>query len=109
MSIHNHMIKASLLPQEIEQNPEITIGELAEKHGVKYGAMAQALRKNGIRAKRKKTTKRRMSNGGRAFKILGYLMANPEMNFAAIAEQFNCTREYVSQIEAMARQEGIIK
>ena len=103
------MIKASLLPQEIEQNPDITIGELAEKHGVKYGAMAQALRKNGIRAKRKKTTKRRMSNGGRAFKILGYLMANPEMNFAAIADQFNCTREYVSQIEAIARQEGIIK
>jgi DNA-binding IscR family transcriptional regulator len=50
-----------------------------------------------------------MSNGGRAFKILGYLMANPEMNFTAVAEQFNCTREYVSQIEAIARQEGIIK
>jgi hypothetical protein len=31
------------------------------------------------------------------------------MNYAAIADQFNCTREYVSQIEAMARQEGIIK
>ena len=103
------MIDTSILPTEIEENPEITIGELAEKHGAKYGAMAQALRKNGIRAKRKKTTKRRMSNGGRAFKILGYLMANPEMNFAAVAEQFNCTREYVSQIEAIARQEGIIK
>ena len=102
------MIDTTILPTEIQENPEITIGELAEKHGVKYGAMAQALRKNGIRAKRKKTTKRRMT-GGRAFKVLGYLMANPEMNFAAIAEQFNCTREYVSQIEAIARQEGIIK
>ena len=102
------MIDTTILPTEIQENPDITIGELAEKHGVKYGAMAQALRKNGIRAKRKKTTKRRMS-GSRAFKVLGYLMANPEMNFAAVAEQFNCTREYVSQIEAIARQEGIIK
>jgi len=102
------MIDTTILPTEIQENPEITIGELAEKYGVKYGAMAQALRKNGIRAKRKKTTKRRM-HGGRAFKVLGYLMANPEMNFAAVAEQFNCTREYVSQIEAIARQEGIIK
>jgi CRP-like cAMP-binding protein len=108
MSIHNHMIDTTILPTEIQENPEITIGELAEKHGVKYGAMAQALRKNGIRAKRKKSTKRRMT-GSRAFKVLGYLMANPEMNFAAIAEQFNCTREYVSQIAAIARQEGIIK
>ena len=103
------MINKSILPKEIQQNPEITIGELADKHGVKYGAMAEALRRTGIRAKRKKTTKKRVSNGGRAFKILGYLMANPEMNFAAVAEQFNCTREYVSQIEAIARQEGIIK
>jgi hypothetical protein len=36
-------------------------------------------------------------------------MNNPETNFTAVAEVFNCTREYVSQIEAIARQEGIIK
>lgn len=103
------MIDKTILPTEIQSNPEITIGELAEKHNASYAAMAQALRKSGIRAKRKKSTKRRISNGSRAFKVLGYLMANPEMNFAAVAEQFNCTREYVSQIEAIARQEGIIK
>ena len=108
MSTHNLMIKASLLPQEIEQNPDITISELAEKHNASYHAMAAALRKSGIRAKRKRTTKRRMA-GGRAFKVLGYMMANPEMNHNAIAEQFNCTREYVGQLEAIARQEGIIK
>ena len=44
------MIDTTILPTEIQENPEITIGELAEKHGVKYGAMAQALRKTGIRA-----------------------------------------------------------
>jgi hypothetical protein len=103
------MIDTTILPTEIQENPEITIGELAVKHGASYFAMASALKRTGIRAKRKKTTKRRMSNGGRAFKILGYLMANPEMNFTVVAEQFNCTREYVSQIEAIARQEGIIK
>lgn len=103
------MIDTSILPTEIQENPEITIGELADKHGVKYGAMAEALRKTGIRAKRKKTTKKRLSNGSRAFKVLGCIMANPEMNHVAIAEQFNCTREYVGVIEAMARQEGIIK
>jgi hypothetical protein len=103
------MIDTTILPTEIQENPEITIGELAVKHGSSYHAMASALKRTGIRAKRKKTTKRRMSNGGRAFKILGYLMANPEMNFTAVAEQFNCTREYVSQIEAIAREEGIIK
>ena len=108
MSIHNHMIDTTILPTEIQENPEITIGELAEKNGVNYHAMAAALRKTGIRAKRKRTTKRRMQ-GSRAFKVLGYIMANPEMNHNFIAEQFNCTREYVSQIEAIARQEGIIK
>jgi hypothetical protein len=103
------MIDTTIIPTEIKENPEITIGELAEKHNANYPAMAAALRKSGIRAKRKKTTKKRLINGSRAFKVLGYLMANPEMNYAAIADQFNCTREYVSQIEAMARQEGIIK
>jgi len=103
------MIDTTILPAEVQQNPEITIGELAEKHEASYPAMAAALRRSGIRAKRKKTTKRRLSNGGRSFKILGYIMANPEMNFTVIAEQFNCTREYVSQIDAIAREEGIIK
>ena len=105
----NPMIDTTILPAEVQQNPEITIGELAEKHEASYPAMAAALRRSGIRAKRKKTTKRRLSNGGRSFKILGYIMANPEMNFTVIAEQFNCTREYVSQIDAIAREEGIIK
>lgn len=109
MSIHKPMIKKSMLPNDIQENPEITIGELAEKHNASYPAMAAALRKSGIRAKRKKSTKKRLHEGGRAFKVLGYLMANPEMNFAVIAEHFNCTREYVSQIEAIARNEGIIK
>jgi len=103
------MIDTTILPSEVQQNPEITIGELADKYNANYPAMAAALRKSGIRAKRKKTTKRRLSNGSRSFKILGYIMANPEMNLTVIAEQFNCTREYVSQIDAIARQEGIIK
>ncbi len=109
MSIHNYMINTSTLPTEIQENPEITIGELAVKHGSSYHAMASALKRTGIRARRKKTTKRRLSNGGRSFKILGFIMNNPETNFTAVAEVFNCTREYVSQIEAIARQEGIIK
>jgi len=103
------MINTTVLPAEIQQNPEITIGELAEKHDASYPAMAAALRRSGIRAKRKKTTKKRLINGSRAFKVLGYLMANPETNFTVAAEQFNCTREYVSQIDAIARQEGIIR
>jgi hypothetical protein len=36
-------------------------------------------------------------------------MANPEMPLEVVSKQFNCTREYVSQIDAMARQEKIIK
>lgn len=109
MSIHIQMIKSSVLPQEIQDNPEISIGELAEKYGASYPAMAAALRRSGVRAKRKKTTKRRLANGSRAFQVLGYIMANPEMNLAAISEQFNCSREYVSQVEAMARAVKIIK
>lgn len=103
------MINTSILPTDIQENPEITIGELAEKHNANYPAMAAALRRSGIRAKRKRTTKKRLYEGGRAFKVLGYIMANPEMNFAVIGEHFNCSREYVSQIDAIARNEGIIK
>lgn len=103
------MINKSIIPAQIEENPEITIEELAKKHGANYHAMASSLKRSGIRVRRKRTTKKRLINGSRAFKVLGYLINNPEMNFAVIAEQFNCTREYVSQIEAIARQEGIIK
>ena len=36
-------------------------------------------------------------------------MANPEMALEAICKKFNCSREFVSQVDAMARKEGIIK
>lgn len=103
------MINKEQLQIDVQNNPEATIGELAKLHGSSYPAMSSALRSIGIRAKRKNTTKKRIKEGGRAFKVLAHLIHNPDDNYAVIGEIFNCTREYVSQIDAIARNEGIIK
>ena len=58
---------------------------------------------------RKPSVRTRVKESTRAFKVLGYIMANPELSHDMVAKQFLCTREYVGHVEAMARQEGIIK
>ena len=74
-----------------------------------YHIVKKSLLFHGILRGRKPHTRNRIREGNRAFKVLGYIMANPEMALEVVGKQFNCTREYVSQIDAMARKEGIIK
>jgi len=90
-------------------NGWMTIQGLEEALGCKYPVIKKSMGFHGLLRGRKPHTRSRLREGNRAFKVLGYLMANPEMTHEAVAKQFNCTRELVSQIEAMARKEGIIK
>lgn len=85
------------------------IYDLAAEFGCSYAKVNKSLKFHGILRGRKPTVRHRLRDGNRAFKVLGYIMANPELALEFVAKQFNCTREYVSQIDAMARKEGIIK
>lgn len=94
--------------EEIFKDGWISTEELCKRCGKSYPTVMKSLKAYGIVKKRKPSVRRNLRSS-RIFKILGYLMANPEMNHAEIARQFLCTRELVGQIEASARQEGIIK
>lgn len=83
--------------------------DLCKRTNTTYYIAIKSLRTHGFIQGRKPTVRHRVCQSNRAFKVLGYIMANPEMSLDAVSKQFLCTREFVSQIEAMARQEGIIK
>lgn len=85
-----------------------TIEDAANQLHCSIPTVATATKKFGLFGGRKPTTKGKF-NGGRAFKILGHLIANPEENLASIGRRFNCTREYVRQVKEAAITEGIIK
>lgn len=85
-----------------------TIEEAAEQLHSNVGTVSHAIKKFGLFGGRKPTTKQKF-NGGRAFKILGYLLNHPEENLASIGRRFNCTREYVRQVKEAAIAESIIK
>ena len=85
-----------------------TIEEAAQQLHSNVGTVSHAIKKFGLFGGRKPTTKQKF-NGGRAFKILGYLLNHPEENLASIGRRFNCTREYVRQVREAAIAESIIK
>lgn len=102
-----------LLPKEklesLLVNGWMGIHDMSATLNCGYHIVKKSLLFHGILNGRKPHTRNRIREGNRAFKVLGYIIANPEMSLEAVGKQFNCTREYVSQIDAMARKEGIIK
>lgn len=94
--------------EDVFQAP-VTITEAAEQLNVSTATVTKATKKFGLfNGGRKPHTKQKF-NGGRAFKILGHLLKNPEENLSSIGRRFNCTREYVRQVKEAATIEGIIK
>jgi hypothetical protein len=104
---------SKLVPKEeleaLLANGWLGIHDMAATLNYSYHIVKKSLLFHGILKGRKPHTRNRIREGNRAFKVLGYIMANPEMPLEVVSKQFNCTREYVSQIDAMARQEKIIK
>ena len=102
-----------LVPKEelesLLANGWMGIHDMAATLNYGYHIVKKSLLFHGILNGRKPHTRSRIREGNRAFKVLGYLMANPEMALEAIGKKFNCSREFVSQVDAMARKEGIIK
>lgn len=94
---------------EVLANGWLSTKELCQRLDASYPTIMRSLKAHGIVTGRKPSVRTRVQNGSRIFKVLGYIMANPEMSHEAVSKQFLCTREFVGQIEAMARQEGIIK
>lgn len=87
----------------------LSSADLCKRCNASYYFVMKSLRAHKIVQGRKPSVRHRVHPSGRAFKVLGYIMANPEMSFEAVSKQFLCTKEFVSQVAAMARQEGIIK
>ena len=86
-----------------------TITEAAEQLHSNIGSVSQAIRKFGLFGGKRKPTVKNKFVGERSFKVLAYLLNNPEESMNSISKRFNCTREYVRQIKAVATAEGIIK
>jgi len=101
------MIDRLALKSQLEINPNISVEELSVMHGVSEQSIRTAVRAVGKRL-RKRAVLRRTYRAPRSFKILGYIIRNPETNHAVVADIFSCSREFVSQVEASARTEGII-
>lgn len=107
-------LKHSILKERIEsilkEKPDTTKQELAGSLGVSYVSLDYRLKKLGIRVPRPQRNRLKAPQiNSRAFQVLGYLMNNPHTTLQHVADQFRCTREYVSQIETKARVAGILK
>jgi hypothetical protein len=94
---------------EVLSNGWLSTQDLCKALNASYPTIVRSMKAHGIIKGRKPSVRNRLRKGSRIFKVLGYIMANPEMAHSAVATQLLCTREFVGQIEAMARQEGIIK
>jgi len=95
--------------ESVLANGWMGIHDMAAACNSSYHIVKKSLITHGILKGRKPHTRNRIREGNRAFKVLGYIMANPEMALETVGQQFNCSREFVSQVDAMARKEGIIK
>ena len=107
-------ISNTLLREKIEsilkEKPDATKQELAESLGLSYTSLHYLLKRLSIRLPRPQRNRLKAPQiNSRAFQVLGYLMNNPHTTLQHVADQFRCTREYVSQIETKARVAGILK
>jgi hypothetical protein len=110
-------IDPQIIRDLIAERPYICKQEIAEKLNETYARVDHAVRRHGILVKRCRRNRKRavyrdrarLKNPTRLFLVLGYLVNNPGDTLQQIADQFHCTHEYVGQLEAMARQVGIIK
>ena len=94
--------------EEVFQEPT-TVVEAAEQLHTSPKAITSAIKRFGLFGGKRKPTSKSTFTGGRAFKVLGYIINHPEENLSSIGRHFNCTREYVRQIKEVATNEGIIK
>jgi len=94
--------------QEVFEEPT-TIVDAAKELNCTMATVTSAIKRHGLFGGGRKPTVKSTFNGTRAFKVLGYMLNNPEENLASIGRRFNCTREYVRQIKEAAITEGIIK
>jgi DNA-binding MarR family transcriptional regulator len=105
-----HAILKERIESILKEKPSITKQELAESLGISYLSLDYLLKKLGMRVPRPERNRLKAPQiNSRAFQVLGYLMNNPHTTLQHVADQFCCTREYVSQIETKARVAGILK
>lgn len=119
MSTHKNRkrLDPEIIRNLIAEQPYICKQEIAEKLNESYARVDRAVRQHGILVKRCRRNRKRavyrdrdrVKTPSRLFMVLGYLLNNPNDTLKQVADQFHCTSEYVNQIEAMARQVGIIK
>jgi DNA-binding MarR family transcriptional regulator len=94
----------------LREKPDITRQELADQLGVRYQSLYSFLRRSGICVPRPYRNRLKAPQlNSRAFQVLGYLVNHPYYTLQHVADQFDVSREYVSQIEVKAKNAGIIK
>lgn len=116
-SKYRKCLDPEIIRKLIAEQPYIGKQEIADKLNESYGRIDHAIRRHGILVKRCRRNRKRavyrdrdrVKTPSKLFMVLGYLLNNPNETLKQVADQFYCTPEYVNQIEAMARQVGIIK
>jgi DNA-binding MarR family transcriptional regulator len=94
--------------EEVFEEPR-TIEGAAQLLNISTYAVGSAIKRHGLLGGGRKPTTKNRFVGERSFKVLGYLLRNPEESMNSISKKFNVTREYVRQIKEVAIAEGIIK
>lgn len=92
---------------EMALEQDATVEGMAKTLQTTPSTVSRAMGYYGMVKPRKAHTKSKFV-GERAFKVLGWIIKNPDENLASIGRHFNCTREYVRQIKQCAINEGII-
>jgi hypothetical protein len=95
--------------EEVLQGGWMTLLDMAKTFDCSPSKVTSSMKYYGLQRGRRKYVRNRIRKSTGIIKVLAAILNNPEKPLNQIAQELMVTREYVSQIDAQARQEGIIK
>lgn len=95
--------------EEVLSDGWMTLADFAVRLGTDPYKVSRSMKYHGLIQPKRKHIRNRVRKSTKIIQVLAEILKNPEKSLSDIAKELMVTREYVSQIEAQARQEGIIK
>ena len=95
--------------EEVLSGGWMTLLDMAKALDCAPSKVTSSMKYHGLQRGRRTYTRNRVRKSTGIIKVLAAILNNPEKPLNQIAQELMVTREYVSQIDAQARQEGIIK
>jgi len=91
-----------------EESPR-SLAEYSKELGLNIQQVSRHLDYYGIVRDRKPHIRTKVPANSNIIKVVAWVLRNPDGIHSQCAKAIGCSREYVSQIEAQMRNEGIIK